>query len=98
MRWPPASRLRSADRVLVALLDRERLAGEARTTVATLPLLSLRLDLGFGRRRLAEPGERGLHIRGTEHATRRLPLLVIEEPGRPEEQRIGKPEHRAPGE
>src|SRR5262245_49215533 len=90
--------IRSADRVLVPLLDLERLAGEARTAVATLPLLSLRLALGFGRWRLAQPGERGLHIRGTEHATRRLPLLVIEEPGRPKEQRIGKPEPRTPGE
>src|SRR5262245_55205678 len=68
-----------ADRVLVPLLDLERLARQAWTAaVAAVIFRFLGLCLGFGRRGLAQPGQRRLHVGRAEDAPRGLPLFLVQ--------------------
>src|SRR5207342_1565232 len=105
-RWSRCSKLLSrgelqgrplalADRVLVALLRLERLAGQARTAAGT-PLtrfpgrLLPTLTPLWGR--LTQAAESRPDRRRAQHPAGGLAFLVIEEAGRPEQQRIGEPE------
>ena len=97
-RWSERRAAGLADRVLVALLRLEGLARQARAAARRLfcpPPAPRALRLGW--RRLAEAAESGPDGRRAQHPAGRLALLVVEEAGDPEQQRIGEPEGGAAG-
>src|SRR3954447_9044749 len=88
-----------ADRILVALLRLQRLPREPRAAPALRTfLLLVRFRPRLGGRCLAQAPERCLDVGGAEYSPGCLPLLVVEEAGQPEQQRIGEPEGDAAGE
>src|SRR6478672_4349284 len=76
-----------ANRVLVALLDLERLARQPRPA-ETRRQFWLRGPFGRGG---PQPAERCADCGRAEQPSHRFPLLVVQEAGGPEQQRVGEP-------